>query len=323
MKINAKYILIPFLCLLGVPAGAQSVAFLETVPDARGAAMGGVGTATAADAWSVYWNAAKAVTASSRMAVDYSYSPWMKDFIDDSRLQRVGAYYRLDKKQAIVAGFRHIANGKFEIFSDNGESLGTVNPREYAFEAGYARSLFAGFSAAATIRYIRSDMGNLQGADAADAVAFDISCYYQKMMKLGRKEAIWSAGLQVADLGNRIKYDKSEYALPARLNAGTALTVHLSKHHVLTGAADLNYRMLPSESTTVSGSVGIEYGLWDILYLRSGYHWGDMEKSCGDYIGWGAGLHYKYATMGFAWRSAVESGDPLDKTMTFTLGFNF
>lgn len=320
---NLKNMLLPLSCLLSLSAGAQSVAFLEAVPDARGAGMGGVGVSTPADAWAVYWNAAKAVTAQSKAALDYSYSPWMKDEIEDCRMQRLGAYFRFGEKNAVVAGFRHIANGKFPLMSDNGQYLGTVNPEEFAFEAGFARSLCKGLSVGATVRYLRSDMGKLEGAEAADAAGFDLSLYYRTGLEMWGKKSALSFGLQVADLGSRIKYARSEYALPARLAAGGTWSAVLSAHHRLGCTAELGYRLLPSESRSVSGGVGLEYGLYDILYFRTGYHWGDIGKTTGDYVGLGAGLHYKYATLGFAWRCAVEDNDPLDKTMTLTVGFNF
>lgn len=320
---NVKKLLVPAICLLALSAGAQSVAFLETVPDARGASLGGLGVATSADAWSVYWNAAKAVTAKPQVALDYSFSPWLKDYVDNSRIHRVAGYYRLSDKDAVVAGFRHFANGEFDLYTENGQAMGTVNPKEYALEAGYARMLAKGLSAGATVRYIRSDLGALQGADPANAVAFDLSLYYRMEVKLLAEKSALSFGLQVADLGSRIKYDLSEYSLPGRLTAGAALELPLAKHHLLTGAADMNYRLLPSESRSVSGGVGLEYAYRDWVYVRGGYHWGDIEKTCGDYVGVGAGVHYKYGTVGFAYRLAMEDYDPLDKTMTFTVGFNF
>lgn len=320
---NLRNILLPAVCMLALQAGAQSVAFLEAVPDARGAAMGGIGVATSADAWSVYWNAAKAVTAQPKMALGYSYSPWMKDYLDDSHLHRLGGYYRLSDKDAIVAGFRHFANGEFELYSDNAQAMGKVNPKEYALEAGYARILMAGLSAGATVRYIRSDMGALQGADPANAVAFDVSLFYRTEVRLLAEKSTLTFGLQAADLGSRIKYDLSEYSLPARLNAGAALGLPLAEQHLLTAAAEINYRLLPSESRSVSGGVGVEYAFREMVYLRGGYHWGDIEKTSGDYVGLGAGLHYKYASVGFAYRIATEDYDPLDKTMTFTVGVNF
>lgn len=323
---NWKITLIPLfgILLAAGSAKAQSVAFLEVGPDARAAALGEAGTALSPDAWSVYWNVAKAAAAVSKAEIAYSYSPWMKDLRTDSRFHRVGGYYRLTDKDAIVAGFRHFANGAFELTDEYGRRIGEVNPREYALEAGYARTLLNGFSAGATVRYIRSDMGSLQGADPGNAVGFDLGLYYTMKTKVLRRESDLAFGLTVADLGSRIKYAASEYALPTRLSAGAALTVALAKHHRLTATANAAYRLTPSDSRTCSGGVGVEYGLYGIGFLRAGYRWSDMEKAAGgDYVSLGLGLKYWHVFADASYRLATESYDPLNETLTLSVGFNF
>lgn len=323
---NWKITLIPLFGIL-LAAGsvkAQSVAFLEIGPDARAAALGEAGTALSPDAWSVYWNVAKAAAAKSRAEVAYSYSPWMKDLRTDSRFHRVGGYYKLSEKDAIVAGFRHFSNGSFELTDDYGRRTGEVNPREYALEVGYARTLFSGFSAGATVRYIRSDLGSLEGADPGNAVGFDLGLYYRMKTNVFSRKSDLAFGLTVADLGSRIKYATSEYALPTRLSAGAALTVPVAEHHKLTGTANVAYRLMPSDSRTCSGGVGVEYGLYDIGFVRAGYRWSDMEKAAGgDYVSFGLGVKYWHVFADASYRLATESYDPLDETFTISVGINF
>ena len=323
---NCKITLIPLFGILLAAASVkgQSAAFLEIAPDARATALGEAGTALSPDASSVYWNVAKAVAAESEVEVAYSFSPWMKDFRSESRLHRVGGFWRLSEKDAIVAGFRHFANGVFELANENGGYAGEVNPREYALEVGYARSLFKGFSAGATVRYIRSDMGALQGADPANAVAFDLGVYYRTHVALLAEQSELSFGVTMSDLGTRIKYDKSEYALPTRLAAGAALTLPLAEHHSLMCAANAAYRVTPSDDRVCSGGVGVEYGLYKIGFLRAGYRWNDIEKNVGgDYVSLGVGVKYWHLFADASWRLATEDYDPLDKTFTFSVGVNF
>ena len=323
---NCKITLIPLFGILLAAASVkgQSAAFLEIAPDARATALGEAGTALSPDAWSVYWNVAKAVAAESEVEVAYSFSPWMKDFRSESRLHRVGGFWRLSEKDAIVAGFRHFANGVFELANENGGYAGEVYTREYALEVGYARSLFKGFSAGATVRYIRSDMGALQGADPANAVAFDLGVYYRTHVALLAEQSELSFGVTMSDLGTRIKYDKSEYALPTRLAAGAALTLPLAEHHSLMCAANAAYRVTPSDDRVCSGGVGVEYGLYKIGFLRAGYRWNDIEKNVGgDYVSLGVGVKYWHLFADASWRLATEDYDPLDKTFTFSVGVNF
>lgn len=323
---NWKITLIPLFGILLATASVkgQSVAFLEVAPDARATALGEAGTALSPDAWSVYWNVAKAVAAESKVEVAYSFTPWMTDYRSDSRLHRVGGFYRLSDKDAIVAGFRHFANGTFELINDNGVQYGEVNPREYALEVGYARSLFKDFSVGATVRYIRSDMGSLQDADPANAVAFDLGVYYRREVALLAEKSQLAFGLTMSDLGTRIKYDESEYALPTRLAAGASLTLPFAENHTLMCAANAAYRIMPSDSRVCSGGVGVEYGLYNIGFFRAGYRWNDIEKSVGgDYVSVGLGVKYWHLFADASLRLATEDYDPLDKTFTFSVGVNF
>lgn len=323
---NWKITLIPLFGILLTTGNlkAQSAVFLEVAPDAKAAALGEAGTALSPDAWSVYWNVAKATAATSKMEVAYSFSPWMKDYRSESRLHRVGGFYRLTDKDAIVAGFRHFANGVFELVNNNGVQQGEVNPREYALEVGYARSFFKGFSAGATVRYIRSDMGTSVGADPANAVAFDLGVYYRTQVSLLADESLLSFGLTLADLGSRIKYAESKYALPTRLAAGAALTLPLVENHSLMCTANALYRVLPSDSRACSGGVGVEYGLYNIGFFRAGYRWNDIEKNVGgDYVSLGLGVKYWHVFADASWRLTTEEYDPLDKTFTFSVGVSF
>lgn len=323
---NWKIIFVPLFGMLFAAGNSQgqSVAFLEVAPDARATALGETGTALSPDAWSVYWNVAKAAAAESKMEVAYSFTPWMKDYLSGSRFHRAGGYWRLSDKEAIVVGFRHFANGEFDLIDDNGVSNGKVNPYEYALEAGYARTLFKGFSAGATIRYIRSDLGSIQGIDAANAVAFDLGTYYRAKVNVLNKSSQLSVGLTLSDLGTRIKYAESEYALPTRLTLGAALDLPLAENHSLTCAANAGWRITPSDSQTCSGGVGLEYGLYGIGFFRAGYRWNDIEKSAGgDYVSLGLGVKYWHLFADASWRLATEDYDALDKTFTFSVGVNF
>ncbi|MDE5611623.1 MAG: PorV/PorQ family protein [Odoribacter sp.] len=323
---NWKIILVSLFGILFVAGNSQgqSVAFLEVAPDARSAALGETGTALSPDAWSVYWNVAKAVVAESKAEIAYSYTPWMRDFLSGSRFHRLGGFWRLSDKEVVVAGFRHFANGEFDLVDEDGLDNGKVRPDEYALEAGYARSLLKGFSAGATIRYIRSDLGAIRGVDPANAVAFDLGTYYRKEVTLWHRKSLVAAGLTFADLGSRIKYADSKYALPARLSVGASLELPVAEHHVLTCAANVAWRVVPSDSRTCNGGVGVEYGLYGIGFFRAGYRWNDMEKSTGgDYVSLGLGVKYWHLFADVAWRLATENYDALDKTFTFSVGVSF
>ena len=62
---------------------ASPLSFLTFAPDARSAAMGEAGVALSPDANSTYWNAAKLPYNTKDFGVSASYTPWLRNIVDD------------------------------------------------------------------------------------------------------------------------------------------------------------------------------------------------------------------------------------------------
>lgn len=308
------------LCLTGLFAKGQSVSFLGVTPDARAAAMGGIGSATSADAWSVYWNGAKAVFAPSKAALAYSYMPRTNDFMKDSRLHDVGMYYKWNDKNAIVAGFRHSSSGKMTI--DDGITSFTIHPGDYTIEAGYSRLLLKGLSAGATVRYIHSDLDQ-GGDDQANGVAFDLSMYYRLPLSWLQNRSSWTWGVTYTNFGPKLAYGDDKYALPSRVNLGTAVHLPFSKNHELMCAAEGNYRFSPSEMKEYELALGAEYRCYRIASIRGGYHWGDLDHGGSNYVSLGCGVHYYHIEAGFAYQWANKGSEAMDKLLRFSVAVNW
>ena len=99
-------LLTTLLCTLPAPAQTGSGSFLEIVPDAPSAGMGGTGTALPANAFSVFHNPAQTPLTEKQGEVGYNIAPWLRD-LGTGRIQHtVGGFYRLGDKQALSAGVR-------------------------------------------------------------------------------------------------------------------------------------------------------------------------------------------------------------------------
>ena len=61
----------------------SSVTSQTIAPDARSAGLGDVGAATDADVYSQFWNPAKYPFAISRAGVGLSYTPWLRQLVND------------------------------------------------------------------------------------------------------------------------------------------------------------------------------------------------------------------------------------------------
>ena len=89
--------------LSGANTITTGVPFLGITPDSRAGGMGDVGVGTSADVTSQHWNPAKYIFMESEMGVGLSYSPWLRNLVDDINLAYLSGYKKLDDIQAVSA----------------------------------------------------------------------------------------------------------------------------------------------------------------------------------------------------------------------------
>lgn len=238
---------------------STAVPFLTITPDSRAGAMGDVGVATSPDANSMHWNPAKFAMIDGNYGVAASYTPWLRDLVEDMSLAYLTGYYRLDKNQVIASSLRYFTLGEIIFLESEGATPVSRNPNEWAFDIAYSRRLTDNISGAIAFRYIRSDLTQAQyvagiETQAGNAFAADISVYYQKEFKRNRKEILWSWGLNISNIGSKISYttdDEKEF-IPTNLRFGSALKFELDRYNSLTIAADFNKLLVP---TPANGSL--------------------------------------------------------------------
>lgn len=326
-----KKLYIPFIILsiLGFAASAQTknnsdseaASFLGIAPDARSAGMGGVGVALSPDAFSFYHNAAATLFSREKGAVAFSYAPWMRDLVSGSALYSVGGFYKIGSKQSVVAGFRNFTHPDMNFSDENGNIIEKFTPKERAIDLGYSRLLTNHLGMALTLHYVHSDMGSYNGADAAGAVAFDFSVYYKHTTNLV-DSATWSVGLQVTNIGSKIKYSDTKYDLPGKISLGGALNLPFNKNHILNCALDFGYQMIPSGSSNFYAGIGAEYTCMKYGVLRAGYHLGDKDKGYDSYGSIGCGVRYYHISGDFSYLLA-GSDCPLKNSYQLTIGVDF
>ena len=145
--------------LLGTLNAIQTtVPFLTIAPDSRAGAMGDLGVATTPDVNSQHWNAAKYPFINDKAGVSLSYTPWLRNIVNDINLAYLTGFYRFDEKQVVSASLRYFSLGEV-IFRDmEGVIVGNYNPNEFSIDAGYSRLFSDYFSGALVLRFIRSDI---------------------------------------------------------------------------------------------------------------------------------------------------------------------
>ncbi|MCF0197910.1 MAG: type IX secretion system outer membrane channel protein PorV [Bacteroidaceae bacterium] len=224
--------------------GATSQAI---APDARGGSMGDIGAATEADANSQYWNPAKYPFNIARAGVSVSYTPWLRQIVNDINLANLCGFYRMGEYNALSASLRYFSLG--EVGFENDDAM-TINPYEFSFDVAYSRMLNERFSMAVGLRFIFSDITYDYTAEtkAGKAFAADIAMYRNGYFMMGQRECSFAWGLNINNIGSKIAYggdDNAEF-IPTNLRLGCNLTIPFNEYNKLSIAADANKLLVPS-----------------------------------------------------------------------------
>lgn len=302
------------------PINTGAANYLTIPTDARSAAMGGTGVAVMGGDNAIFQNGAIALSADTarKGGVTYTYAPWMRDYESGYSLHSLGGYYKINKRNAILLGFRYFGYPKMD---GTGGNASGIHPKEMAVEAGYAYEVVKNLSVSATFKYLYSDMGKIGNSSGASSVAFDLGVFYKQEIS-NWQGANWSVGAHASNLGPKIKYLTSKEALPAMVKVGGATDLPFSQKHRLILTADLGYRLSPADVQAFNVSAGAEYICMEHFKLRGGYHYGDKDKGDASYTTAGAGVEYAGVHLDFAWLFA--GNDYLARnTFWLSLGYSF
>lgn len=226
--------------------------FLLIASDARAAAMGDMGVATSADAYSQQWNQSKYAFSEAKSGVGVSYTPYLSKLVNDIFLGNVTYFNRISERSAFAASFKYFSLGEIELVQDEFSEAIIAKPNELTIDASYALRLANQFSMAVGLRYLRSDL-KIQALDdsanAASSVAVDISGYYQSEEEAydgfnGRTRL----GFTIQNLGPKIKYDDGgrENFLPTNLRLGGGFDFIFDEYNTLSLTAEVTKLLVPT-----------------------------------------------------------------------------
>ncbi len=230
-----------------------SIPFLRINPDARSGGMGDVGLATSPDAASMYWNASKLAFIDNDMGMSLTYTPWLKELVNDIYIAYLTGYKKVDDIQSLGVSLRYFSLGDIQFTDINAEPAGQFSPRELAFDVGYARKLGEKFSMGLTLKYAYSNLAKGQNVNGnvikpATAAAGDISFFYTDDMLIGTSDAQLSVGGAVSNIGNKVSYTETEQKdfIPINLGVGAALELNFDEYNSIMIAADINKLLVPT-----------------------------------------------------------------------------
>ncbi len=253
-----------------------AVPLLMIGPDARAGGMGDGGVASSADANSMHWNPAKYARIADDMGFALSYTPWLRNLVNDINLAYVSFYKRINPMSTFAATLRYFSLGEITFTDNTGESLGTYKPNEFAIDATYSRILTDKLSLAVAGRFIYSDLTQGQFVAGVEtkpgiSVAADVALYWEDDVNwFSNMDATFAWGLNISNMGNKISYTSSNIQrdfIPTNLRIGPRLTLNLDDYNSISFQVDINKLLVPTppiyypDSTNADGSLVIDKGM--------------------------------------------------------------
>jgi len=228
-----------------------AVPFLRISSDARSGGMGDLGVSTSPDASAGLWNMGKVAFNQSKGGVVATYTPWLKDLVDDVYLLALAGYFKFDDNQALSGSVRYFSLGNIQFTDGSGNDIGTYRPREFGIDIGYSRRLNSKNGIGVALKYINSNLagGFTQGSTTyktGNAVAADLGWYYDGKNTAGQG---WTFGAALTNLGSKISYtnnaDAKDY-IPANLGLGTTYTRKFNAQNQIMFGLDINKLLVPT-----------------------------------------------------------------------------
>lgn len=359
-----------------------AVPFLMIGPDARAGGMGDGGVATSPDANSMHWNSAKYAFINEQNGFSLSYTPWLKNLVNDINLSYLSFFHRINDVSTMAFSLRYFSLGDITFTDNLGNSLGIYKPNEFAIDGAYARKLSDNLALSVAGRFIYSNLtaGFAQqgvSSSAGVAAAVDVGLYWQKDVNwFSGMDAQFAWGVLISNIGSKISYDKTNIQkdfLPTNLRFGPRLTLNLDDYNKISFSLDVNKLLVPTppiyatdstgaplvnpdgtyiiakgknpnvsvvkgiiqsfydapggfkeEMQELSFAFGVEYWYNNIFAVRGGYFYENPNKGDRQYVTLGLGLRYNVLGIDFSYLiPTVSQQNPLEKTLRFTLLFNF
>jgi hypothetical protein len=233
---------------------SPAVPFLMISPDSRGAAMGDAGVASTPDANSMYWNTAKLAFIDKSVGSTVSYTPWLRDLVDDMGLIHAAIFKKAAKDQALGLSMTYFNQGEIQFTTATGQPNGTFQSREFNISGGYSRKLGRDFSTGINLKYIHSNLIGSQvvsgsSSKPANTVAGDISFFYlndRPSAKNKDRGMRYSAGAVIQNIGGKVNYGREAYYLPTNLKIGGGLNYKIDAHNQFNFLLDVNKLLVPT-----------------------------------------------------------------------------
>ncbi|PKL91651.1 MAG: hypothetical protein CVV21_06395 [Candidatus Goldiibacteriota bacterium HGW-Goldbacteria-1] len=291
--------------------GTTSVNFLKISPFARAAAMAGAYEGISEGTYGMFYNPAGI---SHVLAYDLhlTHVSWFQN-INYEYIALVFPFPLMESAK-LGASFSYLSGGRMQQTTALPESsygylnsglnwdsftVKSFNPFDYSFALAYAMSVKEYLSAGVRIRFNSQNISDFSGSN----LTADIGMLY----KMEINKNLLGFGVTINNLGSELKMENAGAEPPKILHLGVSDKLDVPGG-VLTAGAQFNLHV----DYDFQYMFGVEYMVFDMLYLRGGYKFGGFNQptaGCGIKLG-GFGLDY-----------AFEGYDELGVTHRFSMSY--
>jgi hypothetical protein len=332
--------------------------FLLIVPDARAGAMGDMGVATSADAFSLFHNPAKIVFSDRQIKTGLSYSPWLRNLTDDIFIGSGSYINRFSENSAWGADFKYFSLGQIDLTDNDGTPNGTINPSEFVATGSYALKLSETFSMGVSLKYIRSNLAfnGTQGnaLQPINSFAVDVSGYYQSFEEnYGNFNGRYRIGFNISNIGPKVSYVPGEEDfIPTNLKFGGGFDFILDDYNTISTTVEFTKLLVPTpqldgsdedqgwiqgmfssfgdapggfseELKEFTYALGGEYLYNNAFALRAGYFHESQDKGNRQYFTLGAGFKTNALNIDLSYLiNSADVNNPLENSLRFSLSFD-
>ena len=331
--------------------------FLLIIPDARSGAMGDIGVATSADAFSLFHNPAKMAFSNRQVRAGITYSPWLRNLTDDIFTGTVSYMNRFSENAAWGADFKYFSLGQIDLTDSGGNPTGIINPNEFVFTGSYALKLSETFSMGVSLKYLRSNLaftGTTSTLQPINSFGVDVSGYYQSEEEnYGTFNGRYRFGFNVANIGPKVSYVPGvEDFIPTNLKIGGGFDFILDDYNTISTTLEFTKLLVPYPQTDgsdediswVSGifssfgdaedgfseelqeftyAFGTEYLYNNAFALRAGYFHENENKGNRQFFTMGAGFKTNALNVDLSYlANASDVNNPLENSLRFSISFD-
>jgi len=205
------------------------------------------------------------------------------------------------------------------------------------------------------------DVGG-QATKPGNSVAADVALFQRFPVQFDKISGDFSWGMNISNIGTKISYSDDNTRkdfIPTNLRIGPTLNLNLDDYNQMSFMLDFNKLLVPTNAVTsgdtiisgmdpnvsvpvgmihsfydapggfkeelneISISTGVEYWYAQQFAVRGGFFYENKNKGNRKYFTLGAGFRYNILGIDFSYLIPMETKNPLEHTLRFSLLINF